>query len=134
MTLINGNPGFPFTPTRNSGFTSVMPPFSADATPTSAWFSSGLFGSGIGPAGSSNYLPPPDITGYTYGDYATPNYNNPAAAPVPQPSTAYNALNPVGPPAGSPTHTYILIGGAVAGLLLLGFLFDKHSNRGRRKK
>lgn len=134
---MTSNPGNPFagiyTPTYMQGYTSVMPPFSADATPTSSWFSSGLFGSGVGLTGSPNYLPPPDITGYTYGDYATPNYGNPAAAPVPQPSQAYNALNPVGDT--GTTHTsYALVVGAVVGLILMGYLIDKHGHRQPRKK
>jgi hypothetical protein len=103
-------------------------PFSVDATPTSSVYTSG-------PMGGS--LPPPDITGYTYGDYATPNYNYPGAAATP--NVVPTQLNPVTPAGATspPSVDYgtwlpvVIVGGLLVGVIFLGHTFDK--KKGRKK-
>jgi hypothetical protein len=100
-------------------------PFSVDATPTSSVYTSG-------PMGGS--LPPPDITGYTYGDYATPNYNYPGAAAVPNvvPQANLTTGLPVSNP--NPSVSYgSWLPVAIVGVLLGGAIFIGHSYDKRKK-
>lgn len=101
-------------------------PFSVDATPTSSVYTSGTEGGA---------LPPPDITGYTYGDYATPNYNYPGAAATPNVvPTQPNPVNPVA--SGSMGYgkwlPLAIVVGILGGVILYGHSYDKRK-RGRRK-
>lgn len=114
----------PALPTLGAGQSYVFTnaPFSVDATPTSSVYTSG-------PMGGS--LPPPDITGYTYGDYATPNYNYPGAAATPNvvPSNALTSGLP--DPNSSPSVDYgawlpvAIVGLVVGGIVLFGHSYDK---------
>lgn len=114
----------PALPTLQPGQSYVFTnaPFSVDATPTSSVYTSG-------PMGGS--LPPPDITGYTYGDYAVPNYNVSAGAPVPNlVTTLPNPVNPI--PAGSVNYSkWLPI--AIVGVLLGGVILYGHGHDKRKK-